>query len=140
MKIHLYAFALLCLVTTGCKKDDIATQAMDDLPTGLTASRTGMFQGAGRYRVSGKASLLQNTDKLVLRLENFSSSSGPALKVYLSKDTRATSFVNLGELKALNGNFNYEVDKNRYNADFRYVLIWCEEFSVLFGTAELKTM
>ncbi|MCU0352249.1 MAG: DM13 domain-containing protein [Cytophagales bacterium] len=140
MKTLLYAFALLCLATTGCKKDDIALQATDELPTGLTASRTGMFQGAGRYMVSGKVSLLQNTDKLVLRLENFSSSSGPDLKVYLSKDTRATSFINLGELKALNGNFNYEVDKNQYDSDFKYVLIWCEDFSVLFGTAELKTM
>jgi hypothetical protein len=142
MKSFMCLIAMLWLVATGCKKgDDIATQVMEELPPDVmqdSTSQVGTFRGAGSYSVTGKVSLLQGADKLVLSFEDFSSSSGPDLKVYLSKDTKASSFINLGELKALKGNFNYEVDKSKYTPDFKYVLIWCEDFSVLFGSAEIK--
>ena len=75
----------------------------------------------------------------VLRLEDFKSTNGPDLYVYLSTDKHASDFVNLGELKANSGNQNYEipndVDLDKYNT----VLIWCKAFGVLFGSAELST-
>ena len=75
----------------------------------------------------------------VLRLENFKSTNGPDLFVYLSTDDQASDFINLGELKANKGNQNYEipqgVDLNKYNK----VLIWCKAFGVLFGSAELSS-
>ena len=142
MKSFAYLIAMLWLVAAGCKKgDDIAPQLVEELPPDVmqdSTSRTGTFRSAGGYSVTGKVSLIESTDKLVLSFEDFSSSSGPDLKVYLSKDTRASSIINLGELKALKGNFNYEVDKSRYTPDFRHVLIWCEDFSVLFGSAEIN--
>ncbi len=142
MKSFVYLIAMLWLVAAGCKKEDaIAPQVMEELPPDVmkdSTSQVSTFQGAGRYSVTGKVSLLQGTDKLVLAFEDFSSSSGPDLKVYLSKDTKASAVINLGELKALKGNFSYEVDKSKYTPDFKYVLIWCEDFSVLFGSAEVK--
>ena len=45
----------------------------------------------------------------VLRLEDFKATNGPDLFVYLSTDKNATEFVNLGKLKASNGNQNYEL-------------------------------
>ena len=81
---------------------------------------------------------LENGDN-VLRLEDFKSTNGPDLYVYLSTDKHASDFVNLGELKANSGNQNYEiptdVDLDKYNT----VLIWCKAFGVLFGSAELST-
>ncbi len=74
----------------------------------------------------------------VLRLENFQSTNGPDLFVYLATDDKASEFINLGDLKANKGNQNYEipddVDLEKYNK----VLIWCKSFSVLFGSAELS--
>ncbi len=75
----------------------------------------------------------------VLRLEEFRSTNGPGLYLYLSTDTRATDYISLGKLKANQGNQNYVIpdgtDLDKYNK----VLVWCEPFSVLFGSAALST-
>ena len=75
----------------------------------------------------------------VLRLEDFKSTNGPDLYVYLSTDEHASDFVNLGELKANSGNQNYEIPNNVDLDKYNTVLIWCKAFGVLFGSAELST-
>ena len=81
---------------------------------------------------------LENGDN-VLRLEDFKSTNGPDLYVYLSTDKHASDFVNLGELKANSGNQNYEIPNNVDLDKYNTVLIWCKAFGVLFGSAELST-
>jgi hypothetical protein len=74
-----------------------------------------------------------------LRLEDFKSTNGPDLYVYLSTDKgAATDFVNLGRLKGNIGNQNYDIPKRTDLSKYDTVLIWCRAFSVLFGSAELK--
>jgi len=74
----------------------------------------------------------------VLRLENFQSTNGPDLFVYLATDENALEFVNLGALKANNGNQNYEIPDDTDLDKYSKVLIWCKSFSVLFGSAILS--
>ncbi len=74
----------------------------------------------------------------VLRLENFESTNGPDLFVYLATDDNASEFVNLGELKASKGNQNYEIPEDTDLSKYSKVLIWCKAFGVLFGSAELS--
>ena len=90
------------------------------------------------HRTQGTAQVITLDDgSSVLRFEDFKTTNGPDLYVYLSTDDRATEFVDLGRLKANNGNQNYEIpgfiDLSKYDK----VLIWCKAFSVLFGSAEL---
>ncbi len=75
----------------------------------------------------------------VLRLEDFKSTNGPDLYVYLATDEKATDFVNLGRLKANNGNQNYDIPDGTDLSKYDSVLIWCKQFSVLFGNAELNS-
>ena len=75
----------------------------------------------------------------VLRLENFQSTNGPDLFVYLSTDDKASEFINLGALKANNGNQNYEIPDDTDLDKYDKVLIWCKSFSVLFGSADLSS-
>ncbi|AFS83405.1 DM13 domain-containing protein [Candidatus Nitrosopumilus sediminis] len=75
----------------------------------------------------------------VLRLENFESTNGPDLFVYLATDDRASEFINLGELKANKGNQNYEIPDDADLTKYDKVLIWCKAFGVLFGSAQLST-
>ena len=75
----------------------------------------------------------------VLRLENFKSTNGPDLYVYLSTDKHASEFVNLGELKANSGNQNYQIPDDVDLEKYNQVLIWCKAFGVLFGNAELSS-
>ena len=90
------------------------------------------------HKTSGTAKVVVIDGKKYLSLENFQTTNGPDLYIYLSKDLEAKEFVNLGELKGNIGNQNYEilesVDINSYNK----AIIWCKAFSVLFGSAELN--
>lgn len=90
------------------------------------------------HKTQGTARIITLDDgSSVLRLEDFKTTNGPDVFVYLATDDKATEFVDLGRLKANNGNQNYElpdVDFSKYDK----VLIWCKAFSILFGTAELN--
>jgi K+/H+ antiporter YhaU regulatory subunit KhtT len=109
--------------------------------TAVSTIRTGSFIGAGDgfHNAEGLAKVIPLGDKSsILRLENFKSTNGPNVHLYLATDKAASNFIDLGRLKANNGNQNYnipvETDLSKYNV----VLIWCKDFSVLFGSAQLK--
>jgi Electron transfer DM13 len=103
--------------------------------------RTGSFVGVGDgiHNAEGiaKVFLLQDGNS-ILRLENLHVTNGPDLYLYLSPDKSVSDFVNIGKLKANNGNQNYEIPAGTDLSKYDTVLIWCRPFSVLFGSAELS--
>ena len=108
------------------------------------ASKTyqGQFVGVGDgiHDAQGVAKVLPLDDRSqILRLEEFRSTNGPDLYVYLATDKDASDFVNLGELKANRGNQNYEIPSGVDLEKHNQVLVWCKAFSVLFGSAELAS-
>ncbi len=105
-------------------------------------SYSGTFTGVGDgiHDAQGDAYTIPLEDgSNVLRLENFQSTNGPDLFVYLATDDKATEFINLGDLKANKGNQNYEIPDDVDLSKYNKVLIWCKSFSVLFGSAELSS-
>lgn len=98
-------------------------------------SISGSFAGVGDgvHEAQGMVLATEST----LRLEEFHSTNGPDLHVYLATDDKATEFVDLGKLKANNGNQNYEIPSGTDLTKYNTVLIWCKQFSVLFGSAAL---
>ena len=72
-------------------------------------------------------------------MEDLVVTNGPDLYVYLSTDKSASDFVNLGRLKANIGNQNYPIPVGIEMSKYDTVLIWCRAFSVLFGSADLKS-
>ena len=48
-----------------------------------------------------------------------------------------SDFIEAGKLKATKGNFYYIMNSSINTVDYKYVLIWCEDYSVLFGYAQL---
>jgi hypothetical protein len=102
---------------------------------------SGMFVGVGDgiHDAQGMAKILPlDTGASILRLEDFRSTNGPDLYVYLATDKDATDFVSLGRLKANTGNQNYDIPQGTDLAKYDTVLIWCKQFSVLFGSASLS--
>ncbi len=63
----------------------------------------------------------------------------PDLFVYLSTDPKGYSEdgLELGPLRATDGNVNYEVPGGADVSRFRSAVIWCRQFGVLFATATL---
>src|SRR5919109_2038690 len=89
----------------------ISVTVNEPLPVTTTASRektlSGIFMGVadGFHNAEGTVKVVSLTDgSRVLRLENFKSTNGPNVHVYLSTDKHATDFVDLGKLKANDGN------------------------------------
>ena len=104
----------------------------------ISGSFVGVNDGIHNAEGVAKVIPLQQDDANVLRLENLKVTNGPDLYVYLSPDKSASDFVNLGKLKANNGNQNYNIPPGTDLTNYDNVLIWCKAFSVLFGSVELK--
>jgi hypothetical protein len=106
-----------------------------------SAAYTGEFVGVndGIHNAEGQVKVLRLNDSTnFLRLEDFKATNGPDLYVYLSVDKSASDFVNLGRLKGNVGNQNYEIPEGTDLSKYTTVLIWCQAFSVLFGSADLE--
>jgi hypothetical protein len=129
---------LLGLVLSCNPEDATPTTPANDVfdETKATLLREGTWTGSGNYTVSGVAQIYDDNGKKILLLNNFSSSNGPDLRVYLSTTTSATSFVNLGKLKSTTGKQTYEIPDGTDVDQFKFALIWCQQFSALFGKSE----
>lgn len=104
------------------------------------ASLSGMFIGVGDgiHDARGTAKVLERAGGgQVLRLEDFFSTNGPELHVYLAADTTDGDYVDLGILKGNRGDQNYDIPEGTDLSRHGTVLIWCKPFGVLFGSAEL---
>lgn len=104
---------------------------------------TGVFTGADDFHFGrGQVQLIETAPgSYTVRFEDFSVRNGPDLFVYLSPsaDGYADGALNLGDLKATDGAFNYEIPAGTDLAHFRSVIVWCKQFTVLFATAPLVT-
>ncbi|MEM6935688.1 MAG: DM13 domain-containing protein [Pseudomonadota bacterium] len=137
-------------------KDDImaATAGMADRSTAETMPpetprlvATGSFIDADAiHKGEGTAKLYALPDERhIVRFEDFRTTNGPALYVYLAKhpnpktaaDVEDGGYVSLGELKGNVGNQNYEVPPEVDVGDYGSVVIWCQLFGVLFSPAAL---
>lgn len=123
-------------------KDTVpTTPAQDTLDDLVGEEVVGMssFVGVGGHVSSGQVRLIfsEANQTYSLIMENFNSSNGPDLKVYLSADSGISNFTNLGSLKSTSGTLRYDFPASQYKPNFDTVLIWCQQFGVLFGKAEL---
>jgi hypothetical protein len=106
---------------------------------------SGNFQSQ-EHQTTGTAQLLELPDgSRVLRLENLASSDGPDVKVWLSSleaggdwyKYRSGRYVDLGPIKATHGNQNYVIPSGVDLSGLTSVVLWCDRFSVAFGSAQL---
>jgi hypothetical protein len=103
--------------------------------------RSGSFTGADDFHFGeGTARLIETAPgSFTVRLEDFAVRNGPDLYVFLSPDADGygDGAIELGRLKADQGNQNYEVPAGTDPTNVNSVVIWCKQFSVLFAAAEL---
>jgi hypothetical protein len=90
------------------------------------------------HPASGTVRLVQVGDQHILRYENYKTINGPDVRVYLATDINATDYVDLGPLKATEGNINYDIPAGTDLEKYHFALTWCEDFSVLFNSADLR--
>lgn len=108
----------------------------------VTDSAAGPFSapvvGTFGHPAEGTARIIDTTEGIIVRYENFSTINGPDLHVYLSTDLEATNYVDLGPIKGTSGNINYPVPEGTDVSRYRYVMHWCVPFRVVFNYAEIR--
>lgn len=126
-------------LTTACREQNTPIEpSRDVVDPNATVKVTGMFEGANREAVSGTAKIVQKDGKYSLVFDNFNSVNGPNLHVYLSNETSPKNFLDLGLLKSVSGTQVYELKETAEAPQYKYALIYCQQYSKLFGSALLK--
>jgi Electron transfer DM13 len=128
---------LFNMLMISCKKEEVVNVPTTEVATGLTALFQGTFAGAS-HPTSGTVKLSKDAaGKKFLVFENFKTDAGPDLRIYLSDDLKATNYTEITN-KVASGTFQVPVDAAVNTDTKRKVLIWCKQFTVLFGSADLK--
>jgi hypothetical protein len=144
MKKIILIIAILTIGTVACKKEKETTKTVNDNISSVSDTvGSGTFVGQ-QHGLSGKAILYKdNSNNHILRLENFNMTAAPDADVFLS--TASTySAGNVIKVSDLTSNANYSnsainIDVNE-NIDFnqyKYVIVWCTQYSAYFGYAPL---
>jgi hypothetical protein len=110
----------------------------EHVDTAAVVKLQGTFMGIGSEKVAGQAKIYLQKERYYLALENFTTTNGPDLKVYLSQQAEPNNFIKLGDLKSTNGNQVYDITGMPDFTKYKYVLIHCERFNHLYGSAQLK--
>ena len=152
MKKLLYIFFLVfSVVMVSCNEaekpdaisaDDFLDSQEESDSTAVVADEnmdgvlSGTFVGSSAHpSTTGMVTLDGN--QLVFN-DEFYSDAGPDLFIYLAQDLEGNGHENLGTLKSTRGTQTYEVPEGIDYTKNKYVLVWCQQFAVLFGSAELQ--
>jgi hypothetical protein len=124
---------------SSCKKENTTpSSANEALPASVTILASGNFIGS-IHSTSGTAKVVKDSaNRLYLVIENFRTAAGPDLRTWVSPDNTGNPYQDLGLLKAASGHFFYELDASFNYKTNSHVLIWCRQYSVLFGYAVLQ--
>jgi len=130
------------------KVDSPMTEA---LPSGTAASAIvarGTFANRDSFHKNdGTATVYRVGQEIVLRLDPFKVTNGPALHASLSgraspqnsAELHASGALDLGKLRGNIGAQNYPIPAGTDLSKYHSAVIYCQMFSVVFGTAELRS-
>lgn len=136
MKTLFKLIPILFLMLSCQEEGELTRKPQNDVPITPTAilKYYGTFEPTSGITVLGEAKIYQEGTQYKVQLEDFNISSGPDLKVYLSKSATPTDFVNLGNLTSQTV---YPIPSAVTIDDYSHVLIHCQQYSHLFAVAEL---
>lgn len=130
---------LIALLLTGCIKNDTPIVTLNQVAdSSAMVIYSGRFSNGPYGSVSGDARIYRQDSLYKLALENLSSSNGPDLHVYLSKEVQPVNYIDLGRLQSTMGNQVYPIPGNPDLTQYRYALVHCQRFNHLFGSAGLR--
>ena len=141
MKKHIYFIGLIfLLVLNGCTKSGSSSEPINEMigNSGTPVTSAMAFTSSNGYTVTGNVRIYQRDAKLILALENFKSTNGPDLRVYLSKEMQPVNFIELGRLKSVQGNQLYDIPGNPDLNVYKFAIIHCQQFNRVFGFATIK--
>ena len=155
MKKLLFLALSITLLASACKKETLLvneTPIVTPPPTTTTTTNTNgtttttptetvLFSGkfvTSASTSSGTAKIVEDKEKKrFLVLENLKSDSGPDLRIYVAEGKNLSNAVEITTNITI-GNSKIEIPKTADLTKQKNILIWCKQYSVLFGYVELK--
>jgi hypothetical protein len=148
---NIITIAVFALLGMACSKSDMAPATTPEEEKKMTdvvimttnngnAGVKGNF-GSAAHTTTGKATVYTDKTDATKRsvvIEEFKTDAGPDLRVYLAEDLKAANHVELAKLPKTSGSFTLDIPSKVDLAKQKYLLIWCEDFSVLFGSVKLE--
>jgi hypothetical protein len=140
--IILLAFAYYAIspLFINIKLDEVVPEMSKEVVNIETKNISAQVIGTVGHPASGSVRIIETEDKNYIRYENFKTINGPDLYVYIAKDLDAKEFIDLGEIKATEGNVNYEIPEYINIGEYQYVMTWCKQFGVLFNYADISNL
>jgi len=132
----LFMLPVLCLLFA-CEEQGILTKDGFNVAIvnqGAVLKYHGMFVPTSGITVAGGVKIYVENNQYKLVLDDFSISSGPDLKVYLSKAATPNDFVTLGNLTSATV---YSIPQSVDVSAYSHVLIHCQQYNHLFAIAQL---
>ncbi len=134
---------LIAVSLVACNKDeknnaperafDVYSPTANDVLVG-----DGIFTAYEPLTVLGSAKVYRNSFYHLLRFENFSINNGPNLRVYLSKSSEnIDESINIDDLKAVTGSFNYTFSVNTDMQAFKHVIVLSDDNKSIYCVATL---
>jgi hypothetical protein len=133
---------VLAVATTlmaACRQENTSIVPLNEKPVAMSVQKTvGDFSNGDGETASGKASIYAKDKAYQLVFEELMVNNGPNLHVYLSQETNPKNFVDLGDLKSIKGSQVYDIPAGVDAPSYKYALVYCKQYSHLFGYATLK--
>jgi hypothetical protein len=138
MKKIIFNCVVLVFCLSSCTKEGDFTKPLDENTSTMNSVllKSGAFVPTSGITVNGSAEVRMKPNEHFIELVNFNISSGPDLKVYLSKSNVPDGFVNLGALVS-NKNI-YSIPNGLVLTEYTHVLIHCQQYNHLFAVAQLN--
>lgn len=116
---------------------DKMMEKSDTMPTNQPTVIDRAEMVAGAHEVEGTALFIKSGNETYLRFENLKTINGPDLRIYLSSGLSADDIIDLGPIRATEGNVNYTIPPGTDLGKYHNAMIWCRAFGVLFSYAQL---
>lgn len=146
--VQLIAFVIFIASCTGEEPRPIATEELVDPREGVDAPMNASVTGSGTFTsfahsLAGHAALYTDAKgERTLRFENFTMTMGPDVYVLFSKSNNYSeaNTIPIAMLKAAYSGttLNFDVPPSVNLSSHPFVLVYCVQFSSLFGYSELK--
>ena len=139
MKKISFVLLTLVLIATACSKQNATptTPLNEMVDTVAVLKYSGALMNGNEGTVMGTINIYLKDSRYQLELQDFSVTNGPDLHVYLSKEVQPVNFIDLGKLKSTTGNQLYDIPGTPDFSEYKYGLIHCQQYDVLFGKSEL---
>lgn len=136
MKTKLFLLPIFVLLFSCEEQGDLTKEGLRNTTISQNSilKYRGLFTPTSGISVAGEAKIYLDGNDYKLQLDNFTISDGPDLKVYLSKTSSPTEFINLGNLTSATV---YAIPQQVDFSQYKYVLIHCQQYNHLFAVAAL---